>query len=75
VETLKLVAKFPDGAIASDVAHEFGISIRAAEGRLQRLEEAGCLGLRFAFPNSTVSFMVHVLLPKGRDAITEEGDS
>lgn len=74
IETLKLVASFPDEqVIASDLAHEFGITIHSAERRLRRLEGRGLLRYTCIPWVDGKSCFVHRLSDQGRAVVGEEG--
>lgn len=70
LQTLALIDRYPDGVIASDIAHEFGITIRAAEGRLDRLAAAELI-TDYQIPWPTGGLILARLTDKGRAALQE----
>lgn len=72
IETLRVIDRYyPDGASAWEIALEFGISLRSAEGRLERLEVAQMVRLcpiQWPFAKSG-KITLALLTNEGREAI------
>lgn len=68
VETLRVVADFPDGVGEWELAKRLGVSLRASLQRLERLARSGHLAIRI-FCDETGAYCLYVLTQLGREAL------